>query len=72
MGRNHGPVVLLLAWVLVCAESDEPTIRSDVPADIVFAESAHTCCFTKAYFSYARGTGSVLARPRLHAHLRET
>jgi hypothetical protein len=27
----------------------------------VFRDSHHTCCFTKAYGSFARGTGSVLA-----------
>ncbi|KZV31657.1 tRNA (cytosine(38)-C(5))-methyltransferase [Dorcoceras hygrometricum] len=30
-------------------------------ADIVFPESRRCCCFTKSYFRYVKGTGSLLA-----------
>ncbi|CAN6456167.1 unnamed protein product [Victoria cruziana] len=34
--------------------------------DIVFAESRRCCCFTKSYYRYVKGTGSLLATIQAH------
>ncbi|XP_031480474.1 tRNA (cytosine(38)-C(5))-methyltransferase 2 isoform X2 [Nymphaea colorata] len=35
--------------------------------DIVFPESRRCCCFTKSYYRYVKGTGSLLATIQVHS-----
>lgn len=46
---------------------DRVLTKSGGCLDIVFPDSHHTCCFTKAYSQYAKGTGSVLAMGKVVA-----
>ncbi|KAF3774108.1 tRNA cytosine-38-C-5-methyltransferase [Nymphaea thermarum] len=36
-------------------------------SDIVFPESRRCCCFTKSYYRYVKGTGSLLATVQVHS-----
>ncbi|KAL1544687.1 C-5 cytosine-specific DNA methylase [Salvia divinorum] len=40
--------------------------------DIVFPESRRCCCFTKSYFRYVKGTGSLLATCPVNLHQGKT